>query len=87
MGRPDEATVNDVLGWWRAHEATYPTLAKLAKEVLAIQATSCASERVFGHSGGVLTDKRSCTDPKNVGDLVFFYVNSRVSIYGRPNLV
>jgi len=68
MGRPDEATANDVLAWWRFHETTYPNLAELAREVFPIQGSSCSSERVFCHSGGVLTDKRSCTDPRNFGD-------------------
>jgi len=87
MGRPDEATANDVLAWWRFHETTYPNLAELAREVFPIQGSSCSSERVFCHSGGVLTDKRSCTDPRNVGDLVFFSVNSRVSKFEHLDLV
>ncbi|KAJ2850188.1 hypothetical protein IWW36_002096 [Coemansia brasiliensis] len=35
------------LDWWRVHHAAFPTLAKLAREYLAISATCCAISSAF----------------------------------------
>ena len=35
------------LKWWKEHETQFPHLSKVAREVLAIPATSALSERVF----------------------------------------
>lgn len=40
----------DILGWWKANEKIYPTLALLAKDILAIQVSSVASESVSLYS-------------------------------------
>jgi hypothetical protein len=39
------------LDWWRLNQHTYPVLAAMAKDYLAVQATSVACEQLF--SGGV----------------------------------
>ena len=38
---------DSVLGWWKNHEAVLPILAKVAKKVLTVPASSAKSERVF----------------------------------------
>ncbi|CAB4461245.1 unnamed protein product [Rhizophagus irregularis] len=43
----------DPLQWWKAHEATYPHLAKMARDYLAIPGTSVPVERIF--SGRIWT--------------------------------
>ncbi|CAN0125823.1 unnamed protein product, partial [Laminaria digitata] len=35
------------LKWWAGKQSTFPTVAKLAREYLAVQASSAASERLF----------------------------------------
>jgi hypothetical protein len=49
----------DVLAWWKAHEADYPTLAMMARDLLAIPASSVPSERAFSSSGGLISKKRT----------------------------
>lgn len=49
----------DILEWWKAHELQFPTIAKMAKDLLSIQATSVASERLFSQAGLINTKLRS----------------------------
>jgi hypothetical protein len=44
-------TYSNPLAWWRAHETMYPNLAKLARQILAIPATSAPSVRLFSTAG------------------------------------
>jgi hypothetical protein len=46
------ASSDDPLIWWNANKCSYPRLAEMAQDMLAIPATSATSERVF--SGGRL---------------------------------
>jgi len=49
----------DPLEWWKMHERVLPILADLAKQVLAIQATTRASETQFSFSGNLITYNRT----------------------------
>jgi hypothetical protein len=55
----ESGVVQNPLEWWRKNEYLYPCLAKYAKRVLAIPATSAPSERVFSVAGQTVTKKRS----------------------------
>ena len=48
----------DVLSFWRLYQADLPNLARIAKIVLAIPASSSKSERVFSTGGLVVSSKR-----------------------------
>jgi hAT family C-terminal dimerisation region len=48
----------DVLDWWRTNAKTYPCLARIARDYLAIPATSVPSERVFSSGTDLITSKR-----------------------------
>lgn len=50
----------DVLGWWRINSSKYPILAAIAKDVLAMQVSSVASESAFSTSNRILEPSRSC---------------------------
>ncbi|KAG7540919.1 Ribonuclease H-like superfamily [Arabidopsis thaliana x Arabidopsis arenosa] len=50
----------DVLGWWRINSAKYPVLSTLAKDLLAMQVSSVASESAFSTSNRILDPFRSC---------------------------
>lgn len=45
--------------WWGHHQLTYPILSRLARDYLAIPASSTASERAFSSAGLIGTDRRS----------------------------
>ena len=49
----------DPLEWWKSAERRFPTIAKMARDYLAIQATSVASESTFSTSGQLITNRRS----------------------------
>ena len=65
----------DVLSWWKQHENVLPLLAKIAKRVLAIPASSAKSERVFSTGGNMVTAMRNRLAPKKVEALVLIKEN------------
>lgn len=48
----------DILEWWKYHAGEYPTLARIARDYLAIPATSVPCERVFSGGADLITKKR-----------------------------
>ena len=56
----------DILKWWQNNESCYPNLAKFARDILPIPATSVPSEQMFSISGDIVTDKRNWLDCKTV---------------------
>ena len=60
----------DILSWWKAHGARYPILARLARDVLAIPATTVASEFAFSFGGRMVHKYRTCLDPQIIEALI-----------------
>uniref|UniRef100_A0A3Q7GKV9 HAT C-terminal dimerisation domain-containing protein n=1 Tax=Solanum lycopersicum TaxID=4081 RepID=A0A3Q7GKV9_SOLLC len=51
----------DLLGWWSRRSDAFPTLSKMVRDVLAIQASSVASEAAFSAaSSDDPSEARSC---------------------------
>ena len=48
----------DVLDFWKQNQDVFPLLAKMARIVLAIPASSAKSERVFSTGGLIVTPRR-----------------------------
>ncbi len=48
----------DILQWWKLSKETYPVLAKMAKDYLAIMPASVASERSFSVGGQTISKDR-----------------------------
>jgi hAT family C-terminal dimerisation region len=48
----------DILEWWKQHAHVYPGLARIARDYLAIPATSAPAERVFSRAADLISDKR-----------------------------
>ncbi|CAL9239705.1 unnamed protein product [Arabidopsis halleri] len=60
----------DVLSWWRLNSHKYPVLSEIARDVLAMQVSSVASESAFSTSGRLLEPSRSCLTHYMVESLV-----------------
>jgi hypothetical protein len=56
-------TLFDILAWWKAHKEEYPLLSQLARDVLAMQVSTVASESAFSAGGRVLDPFRTRLDP------------------------
>ncbi|KAL0885995.1 hypothetical protein Bca101_009978 [Brassica carinata] len=50
----------DILSWWKVHKMKYHVLAEMARDLLAMQVSSVASESAFSTSGRILEPHRSC---------------------------
>nr|KAJ0227194.1 hypothetical protein LSAT_V11C100010100 [Lactuca sativa] len=48
-----------ILGWWRLNAIRFPTVAQIAKDILAIQISSVASESAFSTCGRVIIEYRT----------------------------
>ena len=55
-----------ILKWWKNHSSEFPILARIAKDVLAIPASTVASESAFSAGRRVLDDKRSSLSPQSI---------------------
>lgn len=72
----DAEAETDILGWWKEHEKTVPALARVAKSILCIPASSGSSERNFSAAGLVVTDRRNRLDPNVVDDILLVHSNN-----------
>ena len=70
QSKPPPRSVN-VFEWWKMNEPRYPNVARLAKSMLCIPATSTAAEQVFSLAGITVSKKRSCLKPENIDKIVF----------------
>ena len=50
----------EILSWWKVHKMKYHVLAEMARDLLAMQVLSVASESAFSTSGRILEPYRSC---------------------------
>jgi hypothetical protein len=80
----------DILTWWKSNGIKYPTLQKIARDILAIPVTTVASESAFSTSRRLLSPHRSRLHPKTIealmcaqswlwteikGDFFFFFIS------------
>ena len=65
----------DPLVWWKNNMYNYPNLAKIARSVLSIPATSTPAECIFPKSGLIVNNLRSCLKCDSVDALVFLNKN------------
>lgn len=60
----------DVLNWWKLNKLKYPTLSKLARDVLSIPMSTVTPESIFSSGSRVIDDHRSSLRPETVQALV-----------------
>ena len=75
----DPIDLNDnVLKWWQTNESKFPFMAKVAREVLCIPATSTPSERAFSKAGTLLSVRRASLKPHKVDMILFLNKNLKL---------
>ena len=62
------------LDWWRDERKQFPELAKVARLVLAVSASSAPTERVFSKLGRVCAKERAHMKPQMADALTFWLV-------------
>ncbi|CAL5360825.1 unnamed protein product [Camellia sinensis] len=60
----------NILHWWKVNKAKFPTLAKIARDVLSVPATTVASEAAFSVGGRVIDETRASLLPDIVEALI-----------------
>lgn len=60
----------DILSWWKSNQVTFPILSTLARDVLAVQVSTVASESAFSAGGRVVGPFRSSLDPEIIEALI-----------------
>ena len=60
----------NILNWWKINSAKLPTLAKMARDILAVPATTVASKATFSIGGRVINESRASMLPETVEALV-----------------
>ena len=60
----------DILSWWKENQRKYRVLSQIARDVLAIQVSTVASESAFSTGGRILDPFRSSLSPKMVEALI-----------------
>ena len=62
----------DLLGWWSRRSDAFPTLSKMVRDVLAIQASSVASEAAFSAARFQIGDHRHSLAEDSLETTVLF---------------
>ena len=75
--RTDRETMDNILQWWKGQEKSLPRLARLARRLLCVPASSAASERAFSAAGCTITQRRTALDPDTVDKILFMKSNKQ----------
>ena len=68
--KPAENDDWKILDWWKLNGGKYPNLQSLARDILAIQVSTVASESSFNTGRRVINPYRSSLNPKTVEKLI-----------------
>ena len=68
---------SNILDFWKSHQVALPLLAKAARTILAIPASSSKSERVFSTGTRTVSNSRSSLAPSKTEDLIVIKENQR----------
>uniref|UniRef100_A0A8I6XFG0 Zinc finger BED domain-containing protein RICESLEEPER 2-like n=1 Tax=Hordeum vulgare subsp. vulgare TaxID=112509 RepID=A0A8I6XFG0_HORVV len=75
----------DIISWWKIAGAKYPTLQKIAQDILPIPVTSVASESAFSISGRLLSSHRSRLVPSMAEAFMCMQAWSRADMIGNSS--
>jgi hypothetical protein len=77
----------DIIGWWKFGGIKYPTLQRMAHDILPIPVTTVASESAFSTSGRVLSAHRSSLAPNMAEALMCMQAWSRADMLGNDQVI
>jgi hypothetical protein len=75
LSLPPIPAEEDPLVWWRGHASELPHLARVARKLLCIPATSVPSKRVFSASRHIVLPRRLLLKPGKVNMLTVLHFN------------
>lgn len=61
----------DPIEWWHTYASKYPHLSQMARDLLAIPATSIPSEQMFSIAGQILTKRQSALSESMMNALMY----------------
>lgn len=67
----------NALVWWKTNQERFPVIAKIARQLLCVPATSVPSERIFSTVGLIVSNLRSSLKPENTDMLIFLNKNMK----------
>lgn len=59
------------LDFWKNHQMEFPILAKVARQIFSIPATTASVERSFSVAGNIVTKRRTNIKPTQLNDVLF----------------
>lgn len=71
LSRPD----SNPLEWWKINQSRFPHVARLARSLLCIPATSASSERIFSEAGLTISKKRARLTHQNATSVIMLKTN------------
>ena len=71
--------------FWHHHQEKFPYLAKLARRLYSIPATSACVERQFSADGLLISERRSSLNPDTVENVLFIQ-SIHKALKNNPNL-
>ncbi len=70
-----EGMAFDLLAWWKKHSTMWPNLSKMARQSLALPATSAAVERLFSNGGQMHINLRKNTKEETLNMMLYINKN------------
>jgi len=64
-----------LLAFWKGNENLFPSMARLARKILCVPASSVSCESAFSISGRTLENRRTCLSTASVNALLFLNSN------------
>jgi hypothetical protein len=81
----NDVTLESSLDWYKSNHSSFPDLAKMARDVLAVPASGSAVERAFSISGRIATWQRNRLSAETISNLMMFKAGMKGSRWEVPD--